>query len=374
MPESFPCLDILKPEESLNNIIEHLEEFKRRQTPFLQESETLRQQYFLRLKESSDDIEKLREERDEMKNRFESKEREQLKMDSKMKALEKVINSNNFRTPIVSTTTATTTNNTNAGNKENHRPMFTPSRNNSAGSTSSTGSNNIVNTYMPNNTPSTFNTKQTPIVSSTMRTTETPITSTYRSSRLTHTTATQSIGRSYATNTIINQPPPLPPPQATPLRDNGTIVANKRNRRSKSAEMWLDHKPPNSAKIDTVMQPKMQRKKSVSKVELNDAKKSSRYLLTHQQLDSDGEIVTNLIKGDILKSPSGGANVIFTDVETLHVRAQETPKQLTRKRISEELNEIIDDPQIVQERLIIKFFFLNLNLFINFKFLVSNIN
>lgn len=114
--------------------------------------------------------------------------------------------------------------------------------------------------------------------------------------------------------------------------------------------MWLDHKPPNSAKIDTVMQPKMQRKKSVSKVELSDAKKSSRYLLTHQQQDSDGEVVTNLIKGDILKSPSGGANVIFTDVETLHVRAQETPKILARKRISEELNDAIDDPQVIQER------------------------
>ena len=44
------------------------------------------------------------------------------------------------------------------------------------------------------------------------------------------------------------------------------------------------------------MQPKMSRKKSVSKVELCDAKKSSKYVLTHQQQDSDGEVVTNLIK------------------------------------------------------------------------------
>ena len=60
--------------------------------------------------------------------------------------------------------------------------------------------------------------------------------------------------------------------------------------------MWLDHKPPNTAKIETVMQPKFSRKKSVSKIELNDAKKSSKYVLTHQQQDQNGEVVTNLIK------------------------------------------------------------------------------
>jgi hypothetical protein len=47
---------------------------------------------------------------------------------------------------------------------------------------------------------------------------------------------------------------------------------------------------------DTVFQPKMSRKISVSKVELSDAKKSSRYLLTTQHQDCDGEIITNLIK------------------------------------------------------------------------------
>ncbi len=40
----------------------------------------------------------------------------------------------------------------------------------------------------------------------------------------------------------------------------------------------------------------MTRKKSVSKVELSDAKKSTRYVLTHQSQDDNGEIRTNLIK------------------------------------------------------------------------------
>ena len=32
-----------------------------------------------------------------------------------------------------------------------------------------------------------------------------------------------------------------------------------------------------------------------------------------------------LFKGDILVSPSGGANVIFTDVETLKIKTHEKP-------------------------------------------------
>ena len=113
--------------------------------------------------------------------------------------------------------------------------------------------------------------------------------------------------------------------------------------------MWLDHKPATSAKLDTVMQPKMDRKKSVSKLELSDTKKSTKYLLTHQQQDQDGEIVTNLIKGNILKSPSGGANVVFTDIETLLVKAQEPAKPI-RKRASED-NEI-EDKLTIEDRVI----------------------
>ena len=47
---------------------------------------------------------------------------------------------------------------------------------------------------------------------------------------------------------------------------------------------------------DTILQPKMERKKSVSRVELKDTMNSSRYLLTHQQQDENGDIKTNLIK------------------------------------------------------------------------------
>jgi len=86
-----------------------------------------------------------------------------------------------------------------------------------------------------------------------------------------------------------------------------------------------------------------------SKLELADAKKSSKYVLTHQQQDDEGEIVTNLIKGDILQSPSGGANIVFTDIETLNIKPHEFQMyKQTRKRASEELN--IEDRQSIQDR------------------------
>jgi hypothetical protein len=66
----------------------------------------------------------------------------------------------------------------------------------------------------------------------------------------------------------------------------------------------------------------MQRKKSVSKLELEDAKKSSKYVLTHQQQDDEGEMITSLIKGDIMRSPAGGASVIFTGNQQLSLRIQ----------------------------------------------------
>jgi hypothetical protein len=47
---------------------------------------------------------------------------------------------------------------------------------------------------------------------------------------------------------------------------------------------------------DTILQPKINRKKSVAKLEFKDTQRSSKYLLTHQQQDEYGEIKTNLIK------------------------------------------------------------------------------
>ncbi|XP_017592477.1 PREDICTED: kinesin-like protein KIF23, partial [Corvus brachyrhynchos] len=53
-----------------------------------------------------------------------------------------------------------------------------------------------------------------------------------------------------------------------------------------------------------------------------------RYLLTHQELASDGEIQTKLIKGDVFRTRGGGQAVQFTDIETLK---QESPTGRKRR-------------------------------------------
>ncbi|XP_023998933.1 kinesin-like protein KIF23 [Salvelinus sp. IW2-2015] len=50
--------------------------------------------------------------------------------------------------------------------------------------------------------------------------------------------------------------------------------------------------------------------------------KCDKYMLTHQDVASDGEIQTKLIKGEVFKTRGGGQSVQFTDIETLR---QELP-------------------------------------------------
>jgi kinesin family member 23 len=361
MNENFPPLDVFSSDDeiTLRHLIQYLEEFQRRRDAILHETDSLKQIFYIKLREMNDEYDKLKDERNEYKNRLDQRERDQVRSESKIRALEKIINTNGgggIRTPMHQST---------------RPPQFaTPVISSSTNSNASSSTNNSNN--------------------------ETPITSTFRSSRIMQTTTTtigRTVGFTGANNNIVAQQPPLPPSQTpsssgvssritsitnsaansnsqkfqTPSRNtvnqqylrhiqqqqsalkDGIPVGNKRgySRRSKSAEMWLDHRPNTVAKIDTVMQPKMERKKSVSRIELSDAKKSTKYVLTHQQQDEDGEVVTNLIKGKIIQSPSGGANVIFTDVETLQVKQQEPAKPL-RKRPSEEV--VIDDKLTIEDR------------------------
>lgn len=47
---------------------------------------------------------------------------------------------------------------------------------------------------------------------------------------------------------------------------------------------------------DTVLQPKIKKKKSVSKLEVKDTKEASKYMLTHQDLDSEDNLTTKIYK------------------------------------------------------------------------------
>uniref|UniRef100_A0A3P9AMS6 Kinesin-like protein n=1 Tax=Esox lucius TaxID=8010 RepID=A0A3P9AMS6_ESOLU len=118
------------------------------------------------------------------------------------------------------------------------------------------------------------------------------------------------------------------------------------HRRSHSAggERWVDHKPPSNVELDTVMQPALG--PNAIKVSAPSEKalaKCDKYMLTHQDVASDGEIQTKLIKGEVFRTRGGGQAVQFTDVETLR---QEHPIGPSRKRRSSEGNAAQADDRV----------------------------
>ncbi|CAF1332188.1 unnamed protein product [Adineta ricciae] len=64
--------------------------------------------------------------------------------------------------------------------------------------------------------------------------------------------------------------------------------------------------------------------------------RTTKYVLTHQNLDVQGEIVTDFVKGDVLPSSTGGVNVIFKDVERLTYPSPPDPLVLHKRCQSEE--------------------------------------
>ncbi|XP_030271364.1 kinesin-like protein KIF23 isoform X5 [Sparus aurata] len=118
---------------------------------------------------------------------------------------------------------------------------------------------------------------------------------------------------------------PSPLPTAPPV--------HPRHRRSQSAggEKWVDHKPTSNLDLDTVMQPIIPNAIKVSAPNEKALSKCHKYVLRHQELASDGEIETKLIKGNVFKTRGGGQAVQFTDIETLK---QQCPSALSRKRRS----------------------------------------
>ncbi|XP_075063636.1 kinesin-like protein KIF23 isoform X2 [Mixophyes fleayi] len=123
----------------------------------------------------------------------------------------------------------------------------------------------------------------------------------------------------------------------TELEENVPPVhAKHRRSRSAGAERWVDHKPPGNVETDTVMQPHVPNAIKVMVASEKALAKCDKYMLTHQQLASDGEIETKLIKGDVFRTRGGGQSVQFTDIETLR---QESPPGSGRKRRSSGSNQ-----------------------------------
>ncbi|XP_069564400.1 kinesin-like protein KIF23 [Brachyistius frenatus] len=120
---------------------------------------------------------------------------------------------------------------------------------------------------------------------------------------------------------------PSPLPTTTPVRPL------HRRSRSAGAEKWVDHKPSSSLDLGTVLQPIIPNSIQVSAPSEKALSKCDRYVLTHQEVASDGEIQTKLIKGEVIKTRGGGQAVQFTDIETLKQELTTIP---SRKRKSSE--------------------------------------
>uniref|UniRef100_A0A3Q3VWM0 Kinesin-like protein n=1 Tax=Mola mola TaxID=94237 RepID=A0A3Q3VWM0_MOLML len=116
---------------------------------------------------------------------------------------------------------------------------------------------------------------------------------------------------------------------ASPPPRSMALPVHPMHRRSHSAggEKWVDHKPASNLDLDTVMQPIIPNAIKVSTPNEKALSKCHKYVLRHQELASDGEIETKLIKGDVFKTRGGGQAVQFTDIETLKQECPTAPRK-----------------------------------------------
>ncbi|XP_077372859.1 kinesin-like protein KIF23 isoform X2 [Festucalex cinctus] len=128
---------------------------------------------------------------------------------------------------------------------------------------------------------------------------------------------------------------PLPAKRSASPSPMTSTPVRPLHRRSRSAggEKWVDHKPASNLDLGTVLQPIIPNSIKVSAPNEKVLSKCDRYVLTHQEVASDGEIQTQLIKGDVMKTRGGGQAVQFTDIETL--KQQLTTIECRKRKSSE---------------------------------------
>lgn len=107
-------------------------------------------------------------------------------------------------------------------------------------------------------------------------------------------------------------------PTVSPLLPQTSTPVRPLHRRSRSAggEKWVDHKPASSLDLGTVLQPVIPNAIQVSTPSEKALSKCERYVLTHQEVASDGEIKTKLIKvecPDMLADETKRLKITFHD-------------------------------------------------------------
>jgi len=129
---------------------------------------------------------------------------------------------------------------------------------------------------------------------------------------------------------------------STPTPRRSVAMANPRYRRSRSAgQAWIDHQPKNPVPTNTIMQPNLKKRRSKTKLSEKDLAQGTNYALTTHEQDSDGDVETKVYKGDIIPTATGGAQIVFNDVETLRQKSPEkSPERvMTRKSSKRSLEE-----------------------------------
>lgn len=224
------------------------------------DTDLLKQYLYSKLREMTEDYEQMLDERNDYKSRLEQKERDHAKFDSKIKALEKIINSNNShqRTPISHPTpsggssSAGSSSTQRQPNNNNNNMLHTPLNQHHLNIVSGSSSNNRVLSNSGGGNEATTpmgaasSSKTNRLLAGNQAQATTPSTGSGFGNKI------GSIINSAAFNryqTPHNQH--LQAPSAGNSRE-GIPVANRRlQRRSKSVETWLDHKPPMTTKTGT---------------------------------------------------------------------------------------------------------------------------
>ena len=95
------------------------------------------------------------------------------------------------------------------------------------------------------------------------------------------------------------------------------VNRHRRGPECSDGRSWLAHCPYTTLTSQTIMQPSIKPSRIVNVPSPKDVAHASKYVLTHQCEDTDGEIETQLVKGEVFKTRTGGQSVQFVDVETL---------------------------------------------------------
>ncbi|XP_065322072.1 kinesin-like protein KIF23 [Gordionus sp. m RMFG-2023] len=126
------------------------------------------------------------------------------------------------------------------------------------------------------------------------------------------------------------------------LVKGGVPVANFRHRRrSKSVNdlKYLEHRPKYQSKTNDVLRPRVKNTTTAHILQKKELKKCDKYFLNKQEQDSQtGDLRTQIYKGDVIATPSGGNSIIFDDIEVHTHEKVESDTSNSKKRLYPDLD------------------------------------